>query len=180
MSQGMRIIVVIPFFPLFSCMSIEIIHVSYHRPADIRILKPCLIEWFRNPKDLNFTSPKTKYPFSFNHWVQAYYQNTDIQTLVLRSEGWIVGHVSILQYPDKSLGHIFHLFVATSHRNQGNGQKLLVVAEDIIKKEGYSFARLNVSPKNVIAKRLYELANYSQNGETHSGNVIFKKELTVS
>jgi len=180
MSQGMRIIVVILYFTLFSCMPIEIIHVSYLRPADTRILKPCLTDWFRNPKDLNFTSPKTKYPFSFNHWVQAFYQNSNITTLVLRTEGWIVGHVSILPYPDKDLGHIFHLFVASTHRNQGNGQKLLAAAEDIIKKEGFSTARLNVSHKNEMAIQLYESAHYTQNGKTHSGSIIFKKELTVS
>jgi len=173
----MRTIVVIHYFSLFSLMPYEIIHVSYHRPADTRILKPCLTEWFRNPKDLNFTSPKTKYPFSFNHWVQAHYQNDSIETLVLRSEGWIVGHISVLPFPEKKLGHIFHLFIDPSHRKKGNGKKLLVASEDFIQKKGFTKARLNVSAKNVSAIRLYQSAGYSQHGNTHSGHFVFEKEL---
>ncbi|MBT3300390.1 MAG: GNAT family N-acetyltransferase [Candidatus Marinimicrobia bacterium] len=150
---------------------------SYHKNKDLSILKSCLSEWFRNPKDLNLTSPQTKYPFSFNHWVNAHYQDDSIFTLVLSVENWIVGHISMKPYPDKKLGHIFHLFVAQSHRKQGYGLKLLSEAEELIKENGYLTARLNVLPKNTAALAMYQSTHYTQADETPTKSFVFLKTL---
>lgn len=159
-------------------MKYDVIHVSYHRPKDVRILKPCLTEWFQNPKDLNLTSPKTRYPFSFNHWVQAYYQNSSIDTLVLRTNGWIVAHISILPYPDKKLGHLFHLFVDPSHRGMGNGKRLIHEAEKVILNHSFHQSRLYTNEKNVASINLFKSIGYHIDDNSSSDRIEFLKELS--
>ena len=63
-------------------MSITIEKVSYDRPKDARILEVVLTEWFKDPKDLNLTSPNMPYPFSFKKWVSMTYANQEIESFV--------------------------------------------------------------------------------------------------
>ena len=70
--------------------------ISYSKKEHCRIMESILSEWFKNPKTLNFVSPSLKYPFKFNDWVSKnYYQKEyKVISIVIKNEGWIIGHVS--------------------------------------------------------------------------------------
>ena len=46
-------------------MAITIEKISYQNKKDARILEAVLTNWFKDPKELNLTSPNMSYPFKF-------------------------------------------------------------------------------------------------------------------
>lgn len=154
---------------------ITIRQVSYSKKDDQRILEACLRDWFKNPKDLNLTSPNMKYPFDFKKWVSGSYLKEGISTYVAKSDKWIVGHMSLAQYPDRL--HIFHLIVDSKHRGKGIGKKLIEYGIGFAKKKNYKKVTLRVSQKNDKAIKLYERSGFSVIGIRDTS---YEMELNIS
>ena len=72
-------------------MDIVIENVSYQNKKDARILEAVLINWFRNPKELNLVDPTISYPFRYNKWVTLNYLDPDTHVFVIKKNKWVIG-----------------------------------------------------------------------------------------
>ncbi len=158
-------------------MKVTIKTVSYSNSRDRKILQVCLQNWFKNPKDLQFTDPRMYYPFDFRKWCSLSYKNENITTYVAVKEKWIVAYISVSVAPEKQHAHFFHLFVYREHRQQGFAKMLLSHAEHFVKESKLNYITLHVSPKNDTAKQIYKEFGFVDNGVTSRGSFKMKKEL---
>jgi len=133
---------------------------SYENKADIRILTSCLSEWFSNPKILHFVASSARYPFKIQQWINQSYLNQS-DTLVLKLDNWIIGHLSIrMNYHTKS-AHIFHLIIDPSQQQNGYGKKLIQYAEKFILKNDLKKISLKVLKNNQAALSFFEKNGYT-------------------
>ena len=134
--------------------------ISYSRKEDRRIMERVLNEWFKDPKALNFTAPGFSFPFKLKKWKSIFY-NSDINnsaTVVLKNNGWIIGHISI--HIEDRKANIFNLFIDPNFRRNGLAIKMINEIEYYGKSVGANKYNLNITPKNKAAKKLFEKLNY--------------------
>lgn len=158
--------------------NITIEEMNYQNPDDRRILKGCLTTWFANPKDLHLTNPSMDYPFDFNLWVRKNYLRKDVTTYVLKKNGWIIGHFSLMHIHDENRVHLFHVFIDRNYRRQGLGKKILAEVEGHAHQTGAQRIILFVIPSNEPANKLYCGAGFDQVGITANGSYRMEKWLT--
>ena len=84
-------------------MNIEVKKINIHKEKNLKLIENILKNWFTNPKNLNFSEPHIKYPFSFRKWVKKFYQFDRFQGFFLIKKDWIVSFI-IIEY--LSLGNI--------------------------------------------------------------------------
>ena len=145
---------------------LSISSMSYENKKDVRILNSCLSDWFSNPKVLNFATSSIRYPFKIQQWINRSYLNQS-NTLVLKLDNWIIGHLSIrINYHTKS-AHIFHLIIDPKQQQNGYGKKLIQYAEKLILKNELKTISLNVLKNNQIAIIFFEKNGF---------NIIEKKK----
>lgn len=150
--------------------------ISYSRKEDCRIMEAVLKNWFQSPKALNFVSPNLSFPFKFKKWVSVSYAEMveKITTIVLKQDDWIIGHISMKVIEDNA--HLFHLFIAPSHRKCGLATKLVNAIENQGKNLGCKTFSLNIVPKNDIAKKLYEKLGYKETHRSESHSIKMEKK----
>ena len=150
--------------------------ISYSRKEDCRIMEAVLKNWFQSPKALNFVSPNLSFPFKFKKWVSVSYAEMveKITTIVLKQDDWIIGHISMKVIEDNA--HLFHLFIAPSHRKCGLATKLVNAIENQGKNLGCKTFSLNIVPKNDIAKKLYEKLGYKETQRSESHSIKMEKK----
>ena len=150
--------------------------ISYSRKEDCRIMEAVLKNWFQSPKTLNFVSPSLSFPFKFKKWVSVSYADMveKITTIVLKQDDWIIGHISMKVIEDNA--HLFHLFIAPSHRKCGLATKLVNAIENQGKNLGCKTFSLNIVPKNDIAKKLYEKLGYKETQRSESHSIKMEKK----
>ena len=150
--------------------------ISYSRKEDCRIMEAVLKNWFQSPKALNFVSPNLSFPFKFKKWVSVSYAEIveKITTIVLKQDDWIIGHISMKVIEDNA--HLFHLFIAPSHRKCGLATKLVNAIENQGKNLGCKTFSLNIVPKNDIAKKLYEKLGYKETQRSESHSIKMEKK----
>ena len=150
--------------------------ISYSRKEDCRIMEAVLKNWFQSPKALNFVSPNLSFPFKFKKWVSVSYAEMveKITTIVLKQDDWIIGHISMKVTEDNA--HLFHLFIAPSHRKCGLATKLVNAIENQGKNLGCKTFSLNIVPKNDIAKKLYEKLGYKETQRSESHSIKMEKK----
>ena len=134
---------------------LSISSMSYEKKDDIRILTSCLSEWFSNPKILHFVSPSMRYPFKIQQWINQSYLNQS-NTLVLRIDNWIIGHISIRMNNRTKSANIFHLIIDPAQQKRGYGKQLISHAEELIIENNLKKITVNVLVKNQIAKNFYK------------------------
>jgi len=144
---------------------LSIKEVSYNNPKDLRILKRCLTEWFRNPKDLNLTSPTMRYPFDFKQWTHNSYAGRETVTFILKKDDWIIGHMGLNIRKEKRLVHIFHLFIDRQNRGQSYSKLLVEKAISFAREKGFKTVSLFVLPNNEPAMNLYKSYGFSKSDE---------------
>tara|TARA_B100000287_G_scaffold76886_1_gene68942 strand:- start:1650 stop:2132 length:483 start_codon:yes stop_codon:yes gene_type:complete len=149
---------------------------SYEKNEDIRILTSCLSKWFSNPKILHFTSPSMRYPFKMEQW-KSLSKSSQSTTLVIKSDNWILGHISIIMNNETKSAHIFHLIIDPKQQQKGYGGKLISFAEKFILKNNFKTITLNVLKKNQVAIKLYEEIGYTAIVKRKSKNIKMLKNL---
>ena len=150
--------------------------ISYSRKEDCRIMEAVLKNWFQSPKTLNFVSPSLSFPFKFKKWVSNSYADivNKTTTIILKEDDWIIGHISMRVIEDNA--HLFHLFIAPSHRKCGLATKLVNAIENQGKNLGCKTFSLNIVPKNDIAKKLYEKLGYKKTHQSESHSIKMEKK----
>ena len=134
--------------------------ISYSRKEDRRIMESVLKNWLVDPKALNFFSPESKYPFKFKKWVQLHYSiiNTNITTIVLKHNEWIIGHVSLKTKKERT--ELLHLFVDSKYRKKGLGLRLLKEVENYRIDLKIKSITVRVQKKNIAFKKILERSGY--------------------
>ena len=154
--------------------------VSYKNAEQARILKACLETWFRNPKDLQLTSPKVPYPFKFKNWIDISYQKLESITYVLKKDDWIIGHMSIQLRPHVNSIHIFHVFIERSYRLKGYSKILINKALEYAKTHKIQKVTLAVNKNNPAAIGLYQRYDFEIVGTNAIGSLKMKLEINKS
>lgn len=158
-------------------MKVTIKTVSYSNTRDRKILQSCLQNWFKNPKELQFTDPRMFYPFDFRKWCSLSYKEENVTPFIAVIENWIVAYISVKVVPENRQAHLFHLFVDQKYRHQGLAKMLLSHAEDFAKELKLNYITLHVSPKNDRAIQVYQQFGFVDNGVTSRGSIKMKKGL---
>ena len=155
---------------------LSISSMSYEKKDDIRILTSCLSEWFSNPKILNFVSPSMRYPFKIQQWINKSYSKQS-NTLVLKLDNWIIGHISIRLNDKTKSAHFFHLIIDPSQQQKGYGKKLISHAEKMIIKNNLKKITINVLINNQKAKNFYEKNGFTVFRISKSGKIKMFKNM---
>ena len=96
------------------------------------------------------------YPFQFTQWTNLSYKGKDTETWTAFSKKWVVGMISLKQFPEEKRVHLFHLYVNKQNRNQGIEQKLICKIEERTKENNLNMLTLNAVQGNSQALSLYE------------------------
>ena len=155
---------------------LSISSMSYEKEDDIRILTSCLSKWFSNPKILNFVSPSMRYPFKIQQWINKSYSKQS-NTLVLKLDNWIIGHISIRLNDKTKSAHIFHLIIDPAQQQKGYGKKLISHAEKMIIKNNLKKITINVLINNQKAKNFYEKNGFTVFRISKSGKIKMFKNM---
>ena len=158
-------------------MAITIEKISYQNKKDVRILETVLTNWFKDPKELNLTSPNMSYPFNFKKWVTLTNADQEIHSFVIKSEDWIIGigHLRIL--PDTKRAHAYHIFIDPDYRQKGLAEKMVRHLELLGRSEKMEVMTLRVVPKNKPAIKLYEKLGFEETGSSKRKGLLFEKIL---
>jgi len=158
-------------------MAITIEEISYQNKKDARILEAVLTSWFKDPKELNLTSPNMPYPFNFNKWVTLTYADQEIHSFVIKSEDWIIGMGNLKIIPDTKRAHAYHIFIDPNYRQQGLAEKMVRHLELLGRSEKMEIMTLRVVPKNKPAVKLYEKLGFEETASSKRKGLSFEKKL---
>ena len=157
-------------------LRLSITSMSYEKENDIRILAACLSKWFSDPKILHFVSPSMKYPFRMQQWINQSYSNQS-NTLVLKLDNWIIGHLSIRMNDQTKSAHIFHFIIDPTQQQKGYGKKLICHAEKLILRSNLKKITTNVFFNNEIAKSFYKKNGFIVMKNSKSGKIKMLKNV---
>ena len=135
--------------------------ISYSRKEDCRIMETVFKHWLIDPKELNFFSPNLLFPFNFKKFLKIY--NNKNNSLVLKSQNWIIGYISF-QIKYKKLS-IIHLFIDSKHRKLGLATMLLTEIEKISNEKSVKNISVKIMLKNNKAIKLFEKLGYEKGGK---------------
>ena len=158
-------------------MAITIKKISYQNKKDARILETVLTNWFKDPKDLNLTSPNMPYPFKFKKWVTLPYADQEIHSFMMKSEGWIIGIGNLRLVTDSKKAHAYHIFIDPEYRQQGLAEKMVHHLELLGRSEKMEVMTLRVVPKNKPAVKLYEKLGFEETASSKRKGLFFEKKL---
>ena len=158
-------------------MAITIEKISYQNKKDARILEAVLTNWFKDPKELNLTSPNMAYPFKFKKWVMLYDADQEIHSFVMKSEGWIIGIGNLRLVTDSKKAHAYHIFIDPEYRQQGLAEKMVHHLELLGRSEKMEVMTLRVVPKNKPAIKLYKKLRFEETASSKRKGLFFEKKL---
>ena len=158
-------------------MAITIEKISYQNKKDARILETVLNNWFKDPKELNLTSPNMSYPFNFKKWVTLTYAGQEIHSFAIKSEDWIIGMGNLKIIPDTKRAHVYHIFIDPNYRQQGLAEKMVRHLELLGRSEKMEIMTLRVVPKNKPAVKLYKKLGFEETASSKRKGLSFEKKL---
>tara|TARA_B100001964_G_scaffold209179_1_gene242473 strand:+ start:143 stop:622 length:480 start_codon:yes stop_codon:yes gene_type:complete len=158
-------------------MAITIKKISYQNKKDARILETVLTNWFKDPKELNLTSPNMSYPFKFKKWVMLTDTDQEIHSFVMKSEDWIIGMGSLRIIPDTKRAHAYHIFIDPEYRQKGLAEKMVRQLESLGRSEKMEVMTLRVVPKNKPAIKLYKKLGFEETASSKRKGLFFEKKL---
>jgi len=158
-------------------MAITIEEISYQNKKVARILDTVLTNWFKDPKELNLTSPNMSYPFKFKKWVMLIDADQEIHSFVMKSEDWIIGMGSLRIIPDTKRAHAYHIFIDPEYRQQGLAEKMVRHLESLGRSEKMEVMTLRIVPKNKPAIKLYKKLGFEETGSSKRKGLLFEKIL---
>jgi len=158
-------------------MAITIKKISYQNKKDARILETVLTNWFKDPKELNLTSPNMSYPFKFKKWLMLTDTDQEIHSFVMKSEDWIIGMGSLRIIPDTKRAHAYHIFIDPEYRQKGLAEKMVRQLESLGRSEKMEVMTLRVVPKNKPAIKLYKKLGFEETASSKRKGLFFEKKL---
>jgi ribosomal protein S18 acetylase RimI-like enzyme len=158
-------------------MAITIKKISYQNKKDARILETVLTNWFKDPKELNLTSPNMSYPFKFKKWLMLTDTDQEIHSFVMKSEDWIIGMGSLRIIPDTKRAHAYHIFIDPEYRQKGLAEKMVRQLESLGRSEKMEVMTLRVVPKNKPAIKLYKKLGFEETAFSKRKGLFFEKKL---
>ena len=158
-------------------MAITIEEISYQNKKDARILETVLTNWFKDPKELNLTSPNMSYPFNFKKWVTLTNVEQEIHSFVMKSEDWIIGISSLRIMPDTKRAHTYHIFIDPEYRQQGLAEKMVRNLESLARSKKMEVMTLRVVSKNKPAIKLYKKLGFEEKKSSKRKGLFFEKML---
>ena len=99
-------------------MNIEVKKINIHKEKNLKLIENILKNWFTNPKNLNFSEPDIKYPFSFKKWIKKFYQHNRFQGFFLIKKDWIISFI-IIEYISHKKIDIKHISCKPNYRERG-------------------------------------------------------------
>ena len=157
---------------------ISISTITYYKKEDIRILNACLSNWLSDPKILHFTDPRITYPYNLKKWISLSYKEKNVETIIIKVENWIVGHLSIKYKKNQNSAHLFHLIIDQNQLRKGYAKKLILYAEEILNDDdNIKKITLNVVKKNKVAKELYYSMGYEKINSKRPENIKMVKNI---
>ena len=140
------------------------------QPADGRLVREVrLRSLFSDPASFGSTYEREA-AFSdadWDEWASDDAAGDDMATLLALRRGEPVGIVGAFRDDDEaSLFHVIAMWVAPDERGRGLGRRLLGEIEGWIAASGGSTVQLSVADSAEPARRLYESAGYSPDGES--------------
>ena len=158
-------------------MAITIEKISYQNKKDARILETVLKNWFKDPKELNLTSPNMSYPFNFKKWVALTDANQENHSFVMKSEDWIIGIGSLKIITDSKRAHAYHIYIDPEYRQKGLAEKMVSHLESFGRSEKMKVMTLRVVPKNKPAIKLYNKLEFEETASSKRKGLFFEKKL---
>ena len=158
-------------------MAITIEKISYQNKKDARILETVLKNWFKDPKELNLTSPNMFYPFNFKKWITLTYANQEIHSFAIKSDDWIIGIGNLMIIPETKRAHALHIFIDPDYRQQGLTEKMVRHLESFGRSEKMKVKTLRVVPKNKPAIKLYKKLGFEEMASNKRKGLFFEKKL---
>lgn len=158
-------------------MSISIEKFNYNNQKDLRILEAVLCGWFKNPKELNWTDSRLTYPFKFKNWVNLYYSKNDIDSFVMKSNGWFIGIGNFILLKNKKKAHLINIFIDPEFRRKGFATQMLEYLEEQVQISEMKFISIRIMKKNRPALNLLKKQAFEKNGTSKGGRIIMEKTL---
>lgn len=140
-------------------------------------MEACLKRWFQNPKDLNLTDPRIRYPFQFKKWLATSYSTPQVHPFILKDEHWIIGMFSLSLHLNTDNAHLFHVFIDKAYRKKGLGISILDKAVSVAKNAGVGTLTLRVFPNNKPAFHLYTGYGFQETGKITQNNIEMSLSL---
>ena len=148
--------------------------ISYSRKEDCRIMETVFKHWLKDPKELNFFSPNLLFPFNFKKFLKIYDNKNN--SLVLKSQNWIIGYISFqIKYRKLS---IIHLFIDLKHRNLGLATMLLREIEKICGLKNKFNSKKTKEIIKVARKSIVTNKFLKKNHKLKKNDVVFKRPGT--
>ena len=148
-------------------MNIEVKKINIHREKNLKLIENILKNWFTNPKNLNFSEPHIKYPFSFKKWIKKFYQLDRFQGFFLIKEDWIISFIVIEIISQKKID-IKHISCKPNYKEKG--KNLIYFIKYLLK--NFDKKSLNqviikvVKNDNILAESLLENGFVRKKGES--------------
>jgi len=148
-------------------MNIEVKKINIHREKNLKLIENILKNWFTNPKNLNFSEPHIKYPFSFKKWIKKFYQDSRFQGFFLIKEDWIISFIVIEIISQKKID-IKHISCKPNYKEKG--KNLIYFIKYLLK--NFDKKSLNqviikvVKNDNILAESLLENGFVRKKGES--------------
>ena len=138
-------------------MNIEVKKINIHKEKNLKLIENILKIWFTNPKNLNFSEPHFKYPFSFKKWIKKFYQFDRYQGFFLIKKDWIVSFV-IIEYLSRSNIEIKHISCKPNYSERGKNL-IYYIDNFLMKSNKKSLSQIIikvVKNDNILAEALLE------------------------
>ena len=147
-------------------MNIEVKKINIHRKKNLKLIEKILRNWFTNPKNLNFSEPNIKYPFSFKKRIKKFYKLEEFQGFFLIKRDWIVSFI-IIEYLSQGNIKIKHTSCKPNYNERGENL-IYFIDYFLMKFNKKSLSQIIikvVKNDNIIAKALLENGFVKKGGE---------------
>ena len=148
-------------------MNIEVKKINIHRKKNLKLIENILKNWFTNPKNLNFSEPHIKYPFSFKKWIKKFYQLERFQGFFLINKDWIISFI-VIEYLSQKKIEIKHTSFKPNYKERGKNLIFFIkyFLKNFDKKSLNQIIIKVVKNDNILVKELLENGFNRKRGES--------------
>tara|TARA_Y100000591_G_scaffold332661_1_gene370928 strand:+ start:1364 stop:1837 length:474 start_codon:yes stop_codon:yes gene_type:complete len=156
-------------------MNIEVKKINIHRGKNLKLIEKILKNWFKSPKNLNFSEPNSKYPFNFKKWIKKFYLQERFQSFFLKENDWIICLI-IIEYLLEEKILIKHVSCEPNYNLRGENL-ILFLDNFLMKFNNKSISQIMieiVKGDTITAERILE-SGFTKKREGGLTNLYYKK-----